>query len=81
MLLINDSITARAVLPRKEFKYFVEPLAKSSLCDTLDVELKSQEDGVQIILHAPHGYGFLLRYALEAGPLEEWGQHFTITTH
>lgn len=81
MLLINDSITARAILQRKEFKYFVEPFVKSSLCDTLGVELKSQENGVHITLHAPHGYGFLLRYALEAGPLEEWGQHFTITTH
>lgn len=53
MLLINDSITARAVLSRKEFKYFVEPFVKSPLCDTLGIEIKSHEDGVQVTLHAP----------------------------
>ena len=81
MLLSNDLVTASAILPRKEFKYFVEPFAKSPLCDTLGIELSSQEDSIHVTLRAQHGCGFLLKYALEAGPLEEWGHYFTIASY
>jgi len=78
-LLGRKVVTASAVMPKKEFRYFIEPFSNSSLCDNiLELDLALREDTAQIILRPKPGCEFLLMYALEAGPLEEWGHLFTI---
>lgn len=71
--------TASAVLPKKEFRFFIEPFSQSKLCDNiLELDLVLREDRAQISLRTKPGCEFLLRYALEEGPLKQWGGLFTI---